>query len=152
MLIGPPDAIEDGLWVGPEPRTPEAFRMLADLGVQDILSLLPEEESRASGVHPTVAFRIASGLGMAHHRCPIDDFSSRSMRSKLPEAVELLTSLRERGRRVYVHCAVGQNRSPTVVAAYLKATRNLDGNSACEEVMRLHPCRPDIDAVRMFKP
>ncbi len=143
-----PDAIEDGLWVGREPRSPEDFASLRDLGVTDVLSLIPEDEAQSTGVHPNIAFRVAMSYGMALHRVGIVDFSHGDLVRNLPLALDRLSSLRNRGRRVYVHCAAGMNRSPTLVALWLAGTRGMTADEACAEVKRLHACVPDPDAVK----
>lgn len=150
MDVLEPDAIENGLWLGREPRSPEDFAALKALGVTDVLTLIPEEEARTSGLQPVVAFRLAVAHGMVLHRCGITDFSHRALAGRLPEAVGVLARLRSGGRRVYCHCAAGMNRSPSVVAAYLGSTRGLAARDACAQVQALHPCAPDVDAVKSF--
>lgn len=144
-----PDAVEEGLWVGRAPGTPEDFVLLQNLGVSDILSLQTEEEARSIGIRPSIAFRVAGAHGMVLHRVPIEDFSHRDLADRAAKAVALLRKLRENGRHVYVHCAVGLNRSPTVVAAYIGRTRGLKAEQACDHVEHSHPSQPDIEAVRI---
>jgi hypothetical protein len=143
-----PDVIEDGLWVGRAPRAPEEFACLRDLGVQDVLTLQTEDEARHGGILPPLAFRIAVANGLALHRVEIPDMSPSALRVRTPRAALLLKDLRGRGRRVYVHCAIGLNRSPTIVAAYLVLSRGLEPDAACALVESLHPSVPDRDAVR----
>jgi len=143
-----PDAIEDGLWVGRAPNAPEDFSLLRTLGVQDVLTLQTDREARIGGILPPLAFRIAVVHGIALHRIEIPDLDSAALRTRAPEASRLLLDLRARGRRVYVHCAVGLNRSPTVVAGYLALSRGIGAEEACTVVMERHACVPDPDAVR----
>ena len=143
-----PDAIEDGLWLGREPRSPEDFASLRDLGVTDVLSLIPEDEAQSTGVHPNIAFRIAMSCGMALHRVGIVDFSHGDLVRNLPLALDRLSSLRARGRRVYVHCAAGLNRSPTLIVLWLASRHQMTPAEACTEVKRLHASVPDVDAVK----
>jgi atypical dual specificity phosphatase len=143
-----PDPIVDGVWVGREPRSPEEFALLRALGVTDVLTLIPEEEALDGGIHPQVAFRAAMANGMALHRVGIRDFDHRSMVAGLPRAIATLADLAGRGRRVYVHCAAGMNRSPTVVAAWLARRDGLTAMEAAARVRSLHPCVPDDEALR----
>ncbi len=143
-----PDAIETGLWVGRAPRAPEEFAHLRDLGVQDVLTLQTEDEARACGILPQLAFRIAMAHDLGLHRVEIPDLSPTALRARTLQAASLLKDLRERGRGVYVHCAIGLSRSPTVVAAYLVLSRGLAGDDACAFVQALHASVPDRDAVR----
>lgn len=145
-----PDEIEPGLWLGRAPQSPEDFAALRDLGVQDLVTLQTEDEARSGGVHPTVAFRLAAMMGLVLHRCPIVDFNAASLRNGARPAAETLAALRGRGRRVYVHCRAGINRSPTIVACYLALARGLSPADACAEVLRLHPeGMPEEDVVRL---
>lgn len=146
-MLTTPDMVDEGLWVGPAPRTDGDFRRLAALGVQEVLSLQPEEEARAIGVPPEDAARMAATHGLALHRVPIRDFDVRSMASGVPGAVRLLRDLRARGRQVYVHCNAGINRAPTVAAGYLALAHDLTGAQACEWITAAHPCAPDRHVV-----
>ena len=143
-----PDPIGEGLWVGRAPRSVDEFGVLADLGVQDVLTLQTEEETRDGGLLPLVARRVAEAHGMSLHRVPIADLSPVALRDRVAEAVTVLASLRHRDRRVYVHCALGLNRSPTVVAGWLALSQALDAAEACETVRALHRSLPDEEAVR----
>jgi len=144
-----PDRIEDGLFLGPQPLSPEDFDALRALAVTDVVTLMPEREALSFGIHPAVAFRVAMAAGIAVHRCAIEDFSHKALVTGLPAALDVLKRLRARGRSVYVHCQAGRNRSPTLVAAYVAASRQVTAEAAAAEVCVLHPpsC-PDVDAVR----
>jgi hypothetical protein len=143
-----PSQVEEGLWVGRAPRSAEDFAVLGGLGIQDVLTLQTEEEARDGGLLPVVARRVAATHGMGLHRVPITDLSLSALRSRVSEAVAVLSSLRRNGRRVYVHCAAGLNRSPTVVAGWLALSRGIDAGAACGAVHRVHPCLPDEESVR----
>ena len=141
------DWIDDGLWVGPAPRREADYAHLAGLGIQAVLSLQTETEARMCGIPHEEALEMASRHGLALLRVPIRDFDVRSMAAVVPEAVRVLRDLRGRGRSVFVHCAVGINRSPTVVAGYLALTHHLSGEEACTWVTGLHPSAPDRHVV-----
>lgn len=141
------DWIDDGLWVGPAPRSEADYAHLAGLGIQDVLSLQTETEARLCGIPHEDALKMASRHGLTLVRVPIRDFDVRSMAAAVPEAVRVLRDLRGRDRSVFVHCAVGINRSPTVVAGYLALTYRLSGAQACNRVMALHTCAPDRHVV-----
>ena len=59
----------------------------------------------------------------------------------LADTVDALCTLRDRGRRVYLHCVGGRSRTPTVAAAYLAATRGWSGREALEAVA---DCLPEV--------
>ncbi len=141
------DMIDDGVWVGPAPRREADYCELARLGIQDILTLQTEDEARACGIPPDEAATMASSNGLSLVRVPIRDFDPRSMSSNVPTAVRTLQDLRQRGRVVYVHCHVGINRAPTVVAAYLALTHQIGGAQACGWLLAIHPSAPDQHVV-----
>ena len=142
-----PDWIDDGLWVGSAPRRDADYAHLAALGIQDVLTLQTESEARLGGIPHEEALAMAARHGLVLLRIPIRDFDVRSMAAVVPEAVRVLRDLRERGRAVYVHCAVGINRSPTVAAGYLALAHGLSGEQACNWVMAIRPCAPDRHVV-----
>jgi len=143
-----PDAVDDGLWVGPAPRTAEDFVLLRGVGVTDVVTLQTEDEARGTGLQPSVAFRLATVHGMVLHRRGIEDFSHRNLAAGLADAVGLVTRLRGAGKRVYVHCAAGLNRSPTVVAGVLAVGKGLSAEQAAETVRAAHPSNPDVKALK----
>jgi len=144
-----PDAVEDGLLVGRAPGSPEDYALLADLGVTDTITLQTMEEARSIGIRPSVSFRVAAANRIVEHRVGIEDFSHAELASKAKGAASLVRDLRARGRNVYVHCAVGMNRSPTVVAVYLAVSRGIGYVEACDIVEHHHPSQPDVEAVRL---
>ncbi len=141
-------AVELSLWVGPAPACPEDYSLLRDLGVEDVVSLQTQDEACSVGLRPDVSFRLATTHGLREHRVPIEDFSHRDLAQRAWEAVVLLADLRGRGRKVYLHCRAGLNRSPTVAAAFLAWSRGLTARAACETVREVHPgAMPDEEAV-----
>lgn len=143
-----PDMIEDGLWVGAALNTPEDFAFLANLGITDILTLQTVEESKTYGLRPEVEFSLALRNRINLHRIEIEDFSFRDLVNALPKAVELLEKIRKQGKSVYVHCAAGLERSPTVIAGYLVKTKGLSPEEACKYVRNRHPSNPSVEAIK----
>ena len=145
-----PSHVHEGLWLGSCPRSPEDFEVLAGLGVTDVVSLIPPDEAGVTGLQPTVAFRLAVASGLKLHSGAIRDFSHRELAARLPVAVAALSDLLGAGRVVYLHCAHGFNRSPTVAAAWLATARAVDAVVACAQLQALRQCAPDVDAVKAF--
>lgn len=71
-------------------------------------------------------------------RIAVDDDMSREalygMLLALPGVVDEIEYQRKRNKRVVVHCLAGQQRSPTVVAAYLVAKHGYDLKDAIRYV------------------
>jgi predicted protein tyrosine phosphatase len=145
-----PDKIEEGLWLGSAPLAPEDFKVLKNLGITDVLSMRTEAEDASRGINPTISFRFYTSLNLNAHRVPVEDFNASSLKNAIAHAVSLIESLLSEGRQVYVHCALGMNRSPSVVAAYLGKKHDLDAAEAIEMIRALHPLSvPDAGAVRI---
>lgn len=66
------------------------------------------------------------------------------LRRKLPYAVGILYRLLRQGRRVYVTCTTGLDRSPACVIAYLHWIQDVALQEAVDYIKRLHPCGPDM--------
>lgn len=114
------DPINDQLLVGAYPQTPEAIRFLRDdEGVTGVLNLQSDKDLYRRGIHWQAMWRLYTRLGMEVLRVPIVDMDPRDFEENLAEAVRQLTHLCDRHPRVYVHCNVGINRSPTAILAYL---------------------------------
>jgi protein-tyrosine phosphatase len=76
------------------------------------------------------------------HLClPMSDFGESDLRQLLTDAVPFIESAREAGGCVLVFCALGVNRSPTLVAGYLRAVL---GYSAGEALNRIASSRPFV--------
>ncbi|MBP7125466.1 dual specificity protein phosphatase family protein [Myxococcota bacterium] len=146
----PADLVVPGLLVGPAPTSLNHFQAIRERGVEALLSLQTEAEAARHGLLPEVAARVASSLGMSLDRVPIPDLDPGALRRLLGAAVMRLDDLLGSGRQVYLHCAAGLNRSPTVAAAWIGWRRSLDSLSACTLVRRARPSAPDVEAVREF--
>src|SRR2546422_6692417 len=74
--------------------------------------------------------------GMPYERLPVQDHYAPTL-AQLDEAVRFIRSFADHGLDVYVHCHVGQGRSPTAVMAYLIA----QGRSLGEALAQLETAR-----------
>lgn len=145
-----PDVVLPNLLVGPAPLALEHFQELQERGVQAILTLQPLEESLQGGLLPEVVLRLVTSLDMTLERVPIPDLDREALRAHLPSAVQRLDELLGKGKRVYLHCAIGWSRSPTVAACWIAWRRGMDASSACEFVRRARPSDPDVLAIEGF--
>lgn len=82
------------------------------------------------------AFPMLQGL-----RVPVDDspHDEDVMEQHLPRAVEAICESVRSGRNVLVHCYAGQQRSATVVAAWLMASTGLGVREAKQLVKAIKP-------------
>lgn len=146
----PMDLVAPGLFVGRAPTSLNHFQAIRDRGVKALLSLQTEAEAAQHGLLPDVAVRAASSLGMTLDRVPIPDLDPMALKRLVGAAVMRLDDLLQRHHQVYLHCAAGLNRSPTVAAAWIAWRQSLDALSACALVRQAHSSAPDVEAVRDF--
>ena len=90
--------------------------------------------------------------GLASLHLPVDDFQAPSPR-QLTAALDFIDVQRSDGRAVVVHCAAGQGRTGTVLAAWLIRAGS-DADAAIGEVRAVCPgaveAEPQVDALRRF--
>jgi len=72
---------------------------------------------------------------------PMSDYGESDIRLLLTDVVPFIEDARETGGRVLVFCALGINRSPALVAGYLRAEL---GCSAGEAVSKITLSRPFV--------
>jgi protein-tyrosine phosphatase len=101
------DAIDDRLMVGSAFEA-EDVPMLVDLGVGAVVSLQAE-------MHDPVEELGRAGIACVRVEC--EDFRAPSP-AQLSTAVEAVDEFIKNGRRVYLHCYAGLQRSVTVAACY----------------------------------
>ncbi|KAL7267385.1 hypothetical protein RUND412_010030 [Rhizina undulata] len=64
----------------------------------------------------------------------LNDYSSEDILGELSRTTDFIREALDGGGRVVVHCLMGISRSPTVVAAYLIATKGLSAGEAVQQV------------------
>ena len=70
----------------------------------------------------------------------IYDDSQSTLKDFLPECIEFMNRIINSGKRIYVHCEHGCSRSPSLVIAYLMATKNISLDDAFELISSKRPC------------
>ena len=149
MLTLSYDEVADDLLVGSYPHTPEDVRHLAgELGVTGVLSLQDDRDLDSLGLRWDLLVRAYQAAGVVAERQPVRDFSPRHLTRELPACVAALHRLRSAGRRVYLHCTAGVNRSATVAIAYLHAHGGLTLEDAIAQVRERRDCYPYDDVLR----
>lgn len=126
--------LRNRLLVGAAPQTPIALGQLARLGVASLLNLCEPQESAGETGNPALK-------AFAMHHCPLPD--SRTGRSitvaGLAVALARARQLLQEQPALYVHCAVGQERSPLVVLGVLCLEQQWDLIEGLAQLRRLHP-------------
>ena len=149
-VVFKPDWITDNLLVGPAPLGPEDYGLLQRMGITFILNLQEDNELKILGRNPDAEFSVAASFGITVYRVPIKDFSNRSLLAHLDEAIEVLTDLLKTGKKVYLHCAKGLNRSPTVAVAFLSRNLGIDIADALDRVTSVHVCVPNLAVLEQW--
>ena len=104
------------------------LQYIASLGIKAVISLtedpIPEE--------------LIKGLGLECYHVPMRNHEMPDEET-LERAVGLITGLTSSGKKVLVHCAGGQGRTGTVLAAYLILKDGMSAEEAIEKVRSLRP-------------
>lgn len=117
-------AMEDWNWVtnrvaiGSAPRAADVPEMVRQ-GITDVLDLRGEPRANETGPHP----EMYAGTGIDYHYVGMLDRGTTIPAAKYADAVQVIyNALAKPNGKILVHCAAGQNRSPSVVYAYLLST------------------------------
>lgn len=108
-------AATDRVLFGPEPTTAGERTRLQAAGVTHVLDLRAEVPASVSDAY-------WAGTGVVHHRDPLIDDGRRQPASVYVDGVTFVANaLSNPANRVYIHCAAGQYRAPSMVYAVLRA-------------------------------
>ena len=138
------------LLLGPAPRSSRDIDGLKrDYGVSAVLNVQTDDDMSYWGLDRPYFETHYRQLGIELRRVPVRDFDAGELRRKLPLCVEALDALLKQGHKVYLHCTMGVNRSPSVAIAYLAWTKGWDLDEAVDYVMRIRSCDPYVEAIRL---
>eukprot|EP01088_Endostelium_zonatum_P013509 TRINITY_DN28139_c0_g1_i1.p1 TRINITY_DN28139_c0_g1~~TRINITY_DN28139_c0_g1_i1.p1 ORF type:complete len:200 (-),score=34.83 TRINITY_DN28139_c0_g1_i1:183-782(-) len=73
---------------------------------------------------------------------PLCDYGGSSLKNQLPKCFDFLQRVKKQHKKVLVHCAMGFNRSPTVIIGYLVKHENMTLAEAVELVKSKRDVRP----------
>ena len=114
--------VGEGLLVGAYPLDAEDVAEIAGAGVDVVYNLVEDEEYEA-GERDTATAALAAA-GVSERRLPLVDYGNVP-EAALDRAVDEVLGDLEAGRRVYVHCRAGWQRSATVAAGVLALREGL---------------------------
>lgn len=126
----------EGLLIGSYPLDSDDVTMLRWAGVERILNMVEDEEYRP-GEREAVERALAQ-LGIEEHRLPLPDFGGLAP-ELIDQAVAMVSGWLAEGRRVYLHCRAGWQRSPAIAAALLALRNGSDIDEALEAVRSRKP-------------
>jgi ADP-ribosyl-[dinitrogen reductase] hydrolase len=84
---------------------------------------------------------------LEHHEVWLVDRADETANPNLPfvveDAVEAIRTLRSEGKQVFLHCAAGATRTPTVAAAYLARHEGIPATDAVQRIAEAIPVYDD---------
>ncbi|MFL5821621.1 MAG: dual specificity protein phosphatase family protein [Solirubrobacteraceae bacterium] len=128
--------VADGLLSGAYPLDTQDIQRLADERVEIAYNLC-EQDEYAPGQRDAVEDALAQA-GIEERRLPMTDYGRLSPESLDRAVTEVLAELR-RGRRVYLHCRAGWQRSAAVAAAVIARREGLGLDRALDVLRRRKP-------------
>ncbi|MCB9728694.1 MAG: dual specificity protein phosphatase family protein [Deltaproteobacteria bacterium] len=141
-------ALDGALCVGSHPHAPEHFTALArDAGVQAVVSLQSDEDLASRGLSWNLVWQLWTRVGVAATRVPISDFDPVDLARRLDGGVAAVAAHVDAGRRVFIHCNAGLNRSPSVAIAFVALHRGVPLDLATTWVMERHRAMPYQDVL-----
>lgn len=158
MSTNPDDApfehftdLDDTLAVGCHPQTPEQIAWLAKTsGIRGVVNLQSDADLETRRIRWGNLWQLYTRHGIAVTRVPVTDFDKRDLGRNLQAAVDAVAGYVGEGRKVYVHCNAGINRSPSTVIAYLVAHRGMSLDEANAWLSERHRCIPYPDVLKRW--
>ncbi len=126
----------DEFLIGAYPLDEDDVRMLAAMHVERILNLVEESEYRP-GEREVIEAALASA-GIEEHRRNLTDYGGLPA-DELEGAVQEVLGWLDEGRRVYVHCRAGWQRSAAVAAGVIAIRKGLGLEEALDYVRLRKP-------------
>ncbi|MCL2743589.1 MAG: dual specificity protein phosphatase family protein [Planctomycetaceae bacterium] len=133
------EVIQDQLYAGEYPRnfdnrtTPAKIQRFIDFGITDFVDFTEEGE-----LLPYTAL-LPKGIG--HHRFPVPDPGPPQTLKQMHEIAAAIDRLVSDGKKVYVHCWGGINRTGVAVGAWL-LYKGMTVTETMEEFERLWATNP----------
>ena len=143
-------SLDDQLAVGSFPHAPEHVTFLKEHGVSSVVNLQSDRDLGTLGVVWPIMWQFYVREGVRVTRVPVIDFDRKDLLRCLDEAVEAIADNVGAGRKTYVHCSAGMNRSPTSIIAFLMAHRDQTLKDAMAWVGERHRCIPYPDVLESW--
>lgn len=135
--------------VGSCPRTTSDIDCLIDdHGINAVLNVQTDSDLAYWKIDFPQLEQHYQARGIVVRRVPVMDFDHDELRDRLPDCVKTLIELLSDEGKVYVHCNVGVNRSPSVVIAYLHWVRGWTLEESLDFMLHRRVCDPYVDAIR----
>jgi protein-tyrosine phosphatase len=119
------------LLVGSYPLDDQDVAMLRWAGVERVLNLVEEDEYRPE--EREAVEQAYAETGIQEHRLPFADFGGLPA-ERIHQAVSIVSGWLDEGRRVYIHCRAGWQRSPAIAVALVAQRDGIGIDEALETV------------------
>lgn len=140
--------ILEKLIIGPCPDDDKILE-LKKMGMTAILSILNNDDP----IKPETVERMAKSNGLIWANVAIRDafYKGIPTAEKIKEAVDKIEEWLSNNHKIYLHCLVGQGRSPLIATAYLCMKKNERFFSAIAKVKNSWPIAdPNIKQIRVL--
>ena len=127
--------LDDALWLGSYPQSPEDVLHLKSIGVTGVLNVQSDLDLNQRAISWEMFWKFYISQGLKAVRVPIIDFDDADLARGLPLAVTTLDEMLSDGLRVYLHCTGGLNRSPTVAIGWYVRHRQMSLEEASQSQM-----------------
>lgn len=134
--------LDEELLLGNHPSSPDDLRRLSQVGVRGVVSLQSDADLTERGLNWRLLSTAYSRLGIEAHRVPVRDFDPDDLARHLDRAIAAIDAQVSQGRRTFVHCNAGLNRSPSAVIGYVALHRQMSLEDATEWVCSRHRSVP----------
>lgn len=126
----------EGLLIGAYPLDEADVSMLASLGIERVLNLAEESEYGPGDRDVVEAALDASGI--EEHRLPLPDYGGLPP-GLIERVVQEVLDWLEEGRRIYLHCRAGWQRSAALAAGVIAIHQHMDIDEALALVQSRKP-------------
>jgi atypical dual specificity phosphatase len=126
----------EGLLIGAYPLDEADVSMLSALGIERVLNLAEESEYQSGDRETAEAALHAAGI--EEHRLPLPDYGGLPS-GLIERAVKEVLDWLEEGKRVYLHCRAGWQRSAALAAGVVAIHEHMDIDEALALVQSRKP-------------
>jgi len=126
----------------------EVRRLQVNYRVASVLNLQTDEELRDYRVDPRALAAWYRARDIQLFRVPVEDNNEQDLRAKLTACVDGLDEIISSEKGTYVHCKLGNYRSPTVILGFLYGKLGWKLEDAVEYMDALRPSnryRPAVE-------
>ena len=112
------------------------------MAVTGIVSLQTDDDFRKWDINFAELEKASYEINLPIARHPIIDFDNEDLKLRIHSAADTLYRMIAVGHKLYLHCTAGQERAPSVAAAYLCKYKDMTVEQAISLVKSERECSP----------